>query len=89
MEQYRSKKAEENIIRTYDRLLDEWQIAKEEKMIPTSYGPTHVITCGKEDGPPLLMFHGVGDDSALMWIYNAKALNRMIIDIMKGNNSFT
>ncbi len=74
MKQYRSKNAGENIIRTYNRLLDEWQIEKEELMIPTSYGQTHVITCGKEDGLPLLMFHGVGDDSALMWVYNAKAL---------------
>jgi pimeloyl-ACP methyl ester carboxylesterase len=74
MKQYRSKKAGANIIRTYDMLLDEWNITKEERMIPTSYGPTHVIICGKEDGLPLLMFHGVGDDSALMWIYNAKEL---------------
>ena len=74
MKQYRSKKAGENIIRTYDMLLEEWDIVKEERMIPTSYGPTHVIICGKEEGLPLLMFHGVGDDSALMWIYNAKAL---------------
>lgn len=48
----------------------------EEIMVPTSYGETHVLEGGKEDGVPLLMFHGVGDDSALMWIYNAKALGR-------------
>jgi pimeloyl-ACP methyl ester carboxylesterase len=74
MKQYRSKKAGENINRTYDKLLAEWNITKEERMVPTSYGSTHVIICGREDGLPLMMFHGVGDDSALMWIYNAKAL---------------
>lgn len=74
MKQYRSKKAEAIIMRTYDMLLSDWNIVLEERMIPTSYGETHVIVCGKEDGQPLLMFHGVGDDSALMWIYNAKAL---------------
>ena len=29
---------------------------------------------GERDAPPILLFHGVGDDSALMWIYNAAAL---------------
>lgn len=74
MKQYRSKKAENIILRTYDMLLSEWNIALEERMVPTSYGETHVIVCGNEDGQSLLMFHGVGDDSALMWIYNAKTL---------------
>lgn len=31
---------------------------------------------GDESLPPLLLFHGVGDDSALMWVYNAKALSQ-------------
>jgi pimeloyl-ACP methyl ester carboxylesterase len=74
MKAYRSKKAGEQIIRTYDELLKQWDIPVEELMVPTMYGSTHVIIAGKKDGKPLLMFHGVGDDSALMWIYNAKAL---------------
>lgn len=43
--------------------------------IDTTYGTTHVIACGNEDNPPLVLFHGVGDDSALMWNYNAKFLS--------------
>lgn len=74
MKAYRSKKAGENIIRTYDELLKQWDVPVEELMVPTMYGSTHVIVAGKKDGKPLLMFHGVGDDSALMWIFNAKAL---------------
>jgi pimeloyl-ACP methyl ester carboxylesterase len=74
MKAYRSKKAGDNIIRTYDELLKQWKVSVEEVMVPTTYGSTHVIITGKEDGKPLLMFHGVGDDSALMWIYNAKTL---------------
>lgn len=74
MKEYRSKKAGDNIIRTYDELLKQWDLPVEELMVPTTYGSTHVIVAGKKDGKPLLMFHGVGDDSALMWIYNAKAL---------------
>ena len=74
MKAYRSKKAGDNIVRTYDELLKQWNVPIKELMVPTTYGSTHVIITGKEDGKPLLMFHGVGDDAALMWIYNAKAL---------------
>lgn len=75
MKAYKSKKAGENIIKTYDSLLKEWGIPIEEQMITTCYGDTHVIVYGKEDGLPLVLFHGGGDDSAIMWIYNARVLN--------------
>ncbi|GGG12525.1 putative carboxylesterase nap [Paenibacillus aceti] len=73
---YRSAKAQKCILDTYNQLLALWDIDKEERDITTSYGTTHVIQWGKEDAPPLVLFHGVGDDSALMWIYNAKALGQ-------------
>ncbi len=71
---YRSKTAEIHIKETYVELLQNWQIKVIEKMVETRYGSTHVIECGNEFGKPLVMFHGVGDDSALMWLYNARAL---------------
>ncbi len=74
MKVYRSEKAANKIRSTYDELLKQWGIPVKELMVSTMYGSTHIIITGKEDGKPLLMFHGVGDDSALMWIYNAKAL---------------
>lgn len=76
MKVYRSKKMQQEIIRTYDRLLGQWNVAIEEMDIETTYGRTHVIACGDMKQPPLLLFHGVGDDSALMWIYNAKYLSQ-------------
>ena len=75
MKVYRNKKAGENIIRTYDALIKAWGIEVEELDINTPYGTTHVIAAGDENNPPLMLFHGVGDDSALMWIYNAKFLS--------------
>lgn len=74
MKVYRTKKAEKHIRETYDALLQKWRIKFKEKMIETRYGNTHVTECGNEYGKPLVMFHGVGDDSALMWFYNARAL---------------
>lgn len=76
MKVYRSEKARKKIMSTYDKLLAMWNVETEEKDIITTYGTTHVIVCGKESNPPLVLFHGVGDDSALMWLYNAEALSR-------------
>jgi len=76
MKLYKSKRAEERILVSYDQLLHQWGVDYEERNIQTRYGDTHIITCGESDKPALLLFHGVGDDSALMWVYNAKALSR-------------
>ncbi len=74
MKIYKSDKAGRKILQTYDKLLSMWGTALEERDIDTFYGTTHVIVCGRESNPPLVLFHGVGDDSALMWIFNAKEL---------------
>lgn len=71
---YKTKKAKEKIMESYNQLLKQWDVEISELDIHTFYGTTHVITAGKQDAPPLVLFHGVGDNSAIMWIYNAKAL---------------
>lgn len=71
---YKTKKAKEKIMESYNQLLKQWDVEISELDIHTFYGTTHVITAGEQDAPPLVLFHGVGDNSALMWIYNAKAL---------------
>lgn len=76
MKVYRNKKMQQAIKSTYDKLLGQWGVAIEELDIDMSYGMTHIIACGKKENPPLILFHGVGDDSALMWIYNAKHLSQ-------------
>ncbi|HPF88583.1 MAG TPA: alpha/beta hydrolase [Candidatus Limiplasma sp.] len=74
MKVYRSERAKRRILNTYDQLLAQWGVETEEKDIDTYYGTTHVVCCGSVDNPPLVLFHGVGDDAALMWLYNAKPL---------------
>ena len=76
MKKYRNEKAGKVILETYDRLLAAWACDTRERDVATSYGTTHVIECGKEDAPSLVLFHGVGDDSALMWIFNAAELGK-------------
>ncbi|MBR2555859.1 MAG: alpha/beta hydrolase [Aeriscardovia sp.] len=88
MKVYRSRKSGEKIIETYDRLLSLWNCEIKERDIETKYGITHVIECGDEALEPLVLFHGVGDDSALMWIFNAPYLSQhyhvFAIDTMGG-----
>ncbi len=88
MKKYRSEKRGRAILETYDRILASWQCETKEKDFETEYGTTHVIEFGKPDGPVLVLFHGVGDDSALMWIYNARELGKHFhlyaIDTMGG-----
>ena len=74
MKVYRSEKGRINIYRTYDNLLAKWGVEVKEMDVLTTYGTTHVIMCGDENNPPLVLFHGVGDNSALMWLLNAKEL---------------
>jgi pimeloyl-ACP methyl ester carboxylesterase len=74
MKIYKSKSAEHKIVETYDKLLALWGVPVQEKDVDTFYGATHVIQCGLYSNPPLVLFHGVGDDSALMWLYNAQEL---------------
>jgi pimeloyl-ACP methyl ester carboxylesterase len=76
MNVFKTETAKSRVINTYNQLLDMWNVEKIEKEITTTYGITHVILCGNESNPPLVLFHGVGDNSALMWIYNAAALSR-------------
>lgn len=74
MKVYRSKRAGREIHTTYDTLLSQWGIPVQEMDLSSPYGTTHVITAGDPAAEPMVLFHGVGDDSALMWYYNARAL---------------
>ncbi len=74
MKKYRSAKAGERILETYNELLKAWDIPCEEINLKGQYGTTHIVAAGEKENPPLVLFHGVGDDAALMWLYNAKAL---------------
>ncbi len=71
---YKNAKAEKAILESYTDLLKMWDTNINELDIKGRYGSTHVIEAGDSTNPPLVLFHGVGDDAALMWIYNAKEL---------------
>lgn len=72
---FKSDTGRKYLLKSYDRLLQLWGAKFKEKDVETRYGTTHVVLCGNENNPPLILFHGVGDNSALMWIYNARQLS--------------
>ena len=58
----------------YEASLGLWPVPHTARLVPTSYGQTHVITCGPEDGFPLVLLHG-GYASATMWYANIADLS--------------
>ncbi|MDQ0194611.1 alpha/beta fold hydrolase [Paenibacillus wynnii] len=74
MQRYKNKIGKQFIYESYDTLLESWDIDFEERKIETAYGTTHVITVGNFSNPPLVLFHGTADNSAMMWVYNIKEL---------------
>lgn len=74
MKVYTSRKAEVRIKETYSQLLELWNTPVTQLDVAGRYGTTHVNVFGDETLPPLVLFHGVGDDAALMWVYNAAEL---------------
>ena len=73
VKRYKSEKGGKRILETYDALLEKWDVEYNETDVATRYGTTHVIKAGDPKNPPLVLFHGVGDDAAMMWVKNAKA----------------
>ena len=76
MKIYKNEIEGKNILATYDKLVAAWGCDVKEYDVSTDYGTTHVIEWGDEKAKPLILFHGVGDDSALMWLFNAKYLGQ-------------
>jgi pimeloyl-ACP methyl ester carboxylesterase len=58
----------------YEDCLRQWPIPYSSGIVNTSYGQTHVITCGPEKGFPLVLLHG-GYASSTMWFGNIADLS--------------
>lgn len=64
---YKSPAGQQVVMNLYDRALAEWPVPFESHEIETRHGRTFVIRCGPKDGPPLVLLHGAGTNSAI-WI---------------------
>lgn len=72
---FKNHKSMENVLASYNSLLKMWEVEYLEKDVDTTFGVTHCILVGKSEKPPLVLFHGVGDNSAVMWAPNIKKLS--------------
>lgn len=61
---YRSAEAARGVEELYRRVLAHWPVPKTELGVPTRYGPTFVVACGREDAPPVVLLHGSMANSA-------------------------
>ena len=69
MKIFKSEKAKRNVFETYGKLLDMWNVEKEERDINTFFGTTHVIICGDENKPPMVNLTGVSNGAYLSQYY--------------------
>ncbi len=72
---FKNQKCMNNVLKSYNELLKLWGVEFVEKDVHTSFGKTHCILTGKTENPPLMLFHGVGDNSAVMWAPNISELS--------------
>ena len=72
---FKTPEGEAKYIAAYEATLTLWTIPYEFLNIPTQWGPTHIITCGPKDAPPLVLLHGM-HLSSTMWFSNIAALSR-------------
>lgn len=63
-------------MQSYNEIMNMWDVDYQEHRVKTDYGITYCITVGDQKAPPLLLFHGVGDNSAVMWMLNMKGLSQ-------------
>lgn len=72
--QYRSEAGREAAHRSYDAVLARWPVPHRGGHVETRFGPTHVITCGPDAAPPLVLLHGLGTN-ATSWFKLMPALS--------------
>ena len=55
---YKSPQGKAKILAIYDDILNKLDVPYEERMVDTRFGSTHILVCGPEHAPPLVVTHG-------------------------------
>ena len=64
--QYKSEKGRDRAFVSHDSIRARWPVPYEANFVETKFGPTHLMTYGTIDNPPLVLIHGHGTN-ATMW----------------------
>jgi pimeloyl-ACP methyl ester carboxylesterase len=82
---FKTPEGEAAYLAAYDAAMKLWPVPYEEIEIPGRFGITHVVVCGPEDAPPLVLLHGYMVTLA-MWSPNiadfSKGYRVYAIDVM-------
>ncbi len=76
MDVFKDERRKESVLQRYDEFLAQWGVPISEVDIAGKWGTTHCIETGNTGNPPLFLFHGVGDNSAVMWVLNIAELSK-------------
>ena len=69
---YKSEAGARAIHARYREILALWAVPNRQFTVPTRAGDTFVISCGPENAPPVVLFHGSAS-SSFMWIADVAA----------------
>lgn len=72
---YKSDKARENALASYEEILTQWPVPYENRVVETTFGATYMIVSGAKKSKPLVLLHGGGGNST-MWIGNVATLSK-------------
>jgi pimeloyl-ACP methyl ester carboxylesterase len=72
---YHSATSRESLFALYDRMLDNWPVPLRVAHVQTSFGLTHVLCCGPQAAPPLVLLHP-GRSNSVLWMRNVEQLSR-------------
>jgi pimeloyl-ACP methyl ester carboxylesterase len=71
---YTSPAGELETMNAYQAVLDKWPVPYQELTIATSFGDTHIVASGPENGPAVVLLHALLATSA-SWYRNVEALS--------------
>lgn len=66
---FKTPEGQSRYFAAYDSALRLWPVPIETREVTTSYGRTHVLSCGPKDAEPLMLLHA-GQASSTMWFPN-------------------
>lgn len=71
---FKTPQGEAESMAAYDSVMRIWPTPYQSQTLSTRFGATHLIACGPEGAPPVLLLHGQ-EASATMWLYNILTLS--------------
>ena len=84
---YKSAEGYQRVMDHYDKTLKGRAIPHQTRFVDTVFGPTHILTSGKEDGKPVVLWHGQ-NANLLSWLHWLPALapkyRIYVIDVIGG-----